>query len=325
MPIAFSTRYYFIKNTLTTATLDGKPALNANNYLQLTTTNQTIDWNSANKLVITRTSATDITFNQDSIFNHKIYCSFDRNCEITFGFRRFANGVQISSNDTKVLNFVNDVVTAVDIQLISNLLAGNTLYPAGTVFTDEIFISQDTPSTIISKYYCGVNIGGVDYYSWHSLSTPATSLNTDQIADLAITKPKLSQDTYNWIDDKVNKSGDTMTGNLNMSGNSFENAGFEVVTSLPTTNNFVGRQVTYQGRSYIWDGSAWKCNSVLSNTIAFTTLENTKFINHNLGYYPNIQVVDNNGNIVQVDKQHIDTNSIYLSWAGGINGNIILN
>ncbi len=46
--------------------------------------------------------------------------------------------------------------------------------------------------------------------------------------------------------------------NINLGGNQIKNAGFEVVTSLPTANNnFLGRQVTYQGRSYIWDGSAW--------------------------------------------------------------------
>lgn len=48
---------------------------------------------------------------------------------------------------------------------------------------------------------------------------------------------------------------------IDLQGNSIKNGGFEVVTSLPTTNNFVGRIVTYQGRSYIWGGSAWKCDS----------------------------------------------------------------
>lgn len=51
-------------------------------------------------------------------------------------------------------------------------------------------------------------------------------------------------------------------GNLDLKGNQVKNGGFEVVTTLPTANNnFVGRQVTYEGRSYIWDGSAWKCDS----------------------------------------------------------------
>lgn len=48
---------------------------------------------------------------------------------------------------------------------------------------------------------------------------------------------------------------------IDLQGGDLANAGFEVVTSLPATNNFIGRQVTYQGRSYIWDGSAWKNDS----------------------------------------------------------------
>jgi len=50
-------------------------------------------------------------------------------------------------------------------------------------------------------------------------------------------------------------------GNLDLKGNQIKNVAIEVVSSLPAANNFVGRQVTYQGRSYIWDGSAWKCDS----------------------------------------------------------------
>ena len=46
-------------------------------------------------------------------------------------------------------------------------------------------------------------------------------------------------------------------GNINLKGNQIKNVAIEVVTSLPTTD-IVGRQVTYEGRSYIWDGSAWK-------------------------------------------------------------------
>lgn len=52
-----------------------------------------------------------------------------------------------------------------------------------------------------------------------------------------------------------------MSGDLDMGGNDLKNVAIDVVTSLPTTNNFVGRQVTYQGKIYIWNGSNWKCNS----------------------------------------------------------------
>lgn len=60
-------------------------------------------------------------------------------------------------------------------------------------------------------------------------------IDTDQIADSAVTKPKLSQDTYNWIDGKVDKAGDIMSGDLDMGGNDLVNAGFETFATL---NNF---------------------------------------------------------------------------------------
>ena len=44
---------------------------------------------------------------------------------------------------------------------------------------------------------------------------------------------------------------------IDLQGGDLANAGFEAVTSLPATGNFTGRQVTYQGRSYIWNGSVW--------------------------------------------------------------------
>ena len=69
------------------------------------------------------------------------------------------------------------------------------------------------------------------------------------------------EDVQAEIDGKVDKVGDTMSGDLDMGGNQIKNVAIEVVTSLPTTDNFDGRQVTYEGRSYIWNGTAWKNDS----------------------------------------------------------------
>ena len=102
---------------------------------------------------------------------------------------------------------------------------------AGVLNAGTLAITTDTNELFVTH-----NDGTV-----HQLCNPV--IDTDQIADLAITKPKLSQDTYDWIDGKVDKAGDTMTGNLNMSGKEVKNVAIEVVTSLPATNNFVGRQV----------------------------------------------------------------------------------
>lgn len=53
--------------------------------------------------------------------------------------------------------------------------------------------------------------------------------------------------------------------------------------------------------------------------------ERNKYVNHNLGRFPDVQVTDSNGNIIGVDIRHIDDNNIYLSWYGSIVGTIIIN
>ena len=121
---------------------------------------------------------------------------------------------------------------------------------AGVLNAGTLAVTTDTNELFVTH-----NDGTV-----HQLCNPV--IDTDQIANLAVTKPKLSQDTYDWIDGKVDKAGDTMSGDLDLGGNQIKNVAIEVVASLPATGNFIGRQVTYQGRSYIWDGSAWKCDKI---------------------------------------------------------------
>ncbi len=45
--------------------------------------------------------------------------------------------------------------------------------------------------------------------------------------------------------------------NIDAESNKLEEAGFEVVEALPTTNLFVGRQVMYNGQLYVYNGSLW--------------------------------------------------------------------
>ena len=131
--------------------------------------------------------------------------------------------------------------------------------------------------------------------------------------------------TVHQLCDNVKKAGDTMSGDLDMGGNELKNVAIEVVSSLPTTDNFEGRQVTYQGRSCIWDGSAWNCDTIKLPPVSITSDERYKYINHNFGRFPVVQVTDSNGNIIGVDIRYIDDNNIYLSWYGSIVGTIIIN
>lgn len=45
--------------------------------------------------------------------------------------------------------------------------------------------------------------------------------------------------------------------NIDAERNKLEEAGFEEVNALPTTNLFAGRQVTYNGQLYVYNGSQW--------------------------------------------------------------------
>src|SRR5574344_386227 len=56
---------------------------------------------------------------------------------------------------------------------------------------------------------------------------------------------------------KFKSSQFVVDSDVDYKGNQIKNAGFEVVSSLPTTNLFVGRKVCYSGKDYIYNGTAW--------------------------------------------------------------------
>lgn len=56
---------------------------------------------------------------------------------------------------------------------------------------------------------------------------------------------------------KLSLTGGAMSGAINMSANPFINAGFEGVEELPTDNNFIGREVFYNGKPAYYNGVAW--------------------------------------------------------------------
>src|SRR5574344_2109714 len=59
---------------------------------------------------------------------------------------------------------------------------------------------------------------------------------------------------------KFKSSQFVVDSDVDYKGNQIKNAGFEVVSSLPTTNLFVGRRVTFNNKDYIWNGTEWDSN-----------------------------------------------------------------
>lgn len=52
--------------------------------------------------------------------------------------------------------------------------------------------------------------------------------------------------------------------------------------------------------------------------------ERSKFISHRLGYYPNIGVMQEDGNIVQVGVNHISDQECEITWQGDLTGEVII-
>ena len=94
----------------------------------------------------------------------------------------------------------------------------------------------------------------INYKDINELTEETNIAGTEKVP-VSGTKYVIFNKIKDWIINSLKTTG------LDLGGKQIKNVAIEVVTSLPTTNNFVGRQVTYQGRSYIWDGSAWKCDS----------------------------------------------------------------
>lgn len=55
--------------------------------------------------------------------------------------------------------------------------------------------------------------------------------------------------------------------NIDAERNKFEEAGFEVVSALPTTNLFVGRQVAYGNSTYRYNGVAWRKIAAIADRV----------------------------------------------------------
>lgn len=96
------------------------------------------------------------------------------------------------------------------------------------------------------------------------------------------------------------------------------------------------------GNGWVWNGSAWiNVGSVKGpagppgpvgppgppgsvGTIAFTYNQSTPAavwtVTHNLGFYPNVTVVDSSGATVEGDITHVNVTQLTLTFSGGFSG-----
>lgn len=208
VPLSFASRIYAKKTSATTATLeDSKPTLDNMNYLTVTTTNTDFDWNNP-QFTLTRTIATDITLNATNSFAVDLYFSLSHARTVAFGAKIKAstdNGSTwetISTNQSFAEKTYTTALNGEDFVVYTDALATETTYQAGTLLKIEIFTKQANNSSLTTDYYCGVDIDGAGVYSFVEFNFANVNINTEQIEDGAVTKPKLSQSLQNEIDGK---------------------------------------------------------------------------------------------------------------------------
>lgn len=197
-PRTFVENLYLTRTNTTTADLtNAKPVANTNNFITTTTTNTSFDFASTTKFVLTRTLQNNVQFDKQDALKVTLNCAFNRNTTVEFGARILMNGTPISSNQAFGLTSFNgdtnyDQVTEFTLTIVMDLLATATTYPIGTIMTVEIFTRQVSNQSLITRIFCGVNVNGVDRNSYANLNFTATSIDTNQIADGAITTEKLA-------------------------------------------------------------------------------------------------------------------------------------
>ena len=178
-PKAYELKLYGTKTgTLAVDLTDAKPTISATNYIEtIATSNITIDWINGTNITFTRTSTSPIKLsNKDStIFN--LLVAFNRDCSVEYGAIAYADGVPITSPQTfgnQDFSGVSGFTTVQPLkyELEFDLLASETTFPVGTVFTTKLFKRQETASpTLTTRYLFGVNTNGINRISYSKVET----------------------------------------------------------------------------------------------------------------------------------------------------------
>jgi hypothetical protein len=102
--------------------------------------------------------------------------------------------------------------------------------------------------------------------------------------------------------------------------------------SIPNISRFVGLKVFVnetQGLYILKNGilnSNWEILDGDKNYVHIQDTPSSSWnINHNLGKFPNIQVISSSNDIVEGDINHIDNNNATINFVGSFSGKAFLN
>ncbi|MEG2116615.1 MAG: hypothetical protein RRZ69_02900, partial [Clostridia bacterium] len=248
-PKSFFENLYLTRLTATTAKLAlTKPTVGNGNYLFATTTNTAMAWGTA-EMTLTRTFESDIQFDNNSAISVVFDVAFNRNVSVEYGAVVKINNAVISSQQAFGLtnfngdtNFTNVYNNKFDV--ILDLLLSPTTYTAGDILTIQIFKRQLATTALTTRVFCGVNVNGAERFSFLEYNFTALALNTNQIADGAITLAKINAEAI----DKAPTSG---SSKLVESGGVFTNLAEKqnslIFDNVPTQNS---QNVVTSGKIY---------------------------------------------------------------------------
>lgn len=206
-PKVYFSNLYLHRNTDTSAILlPEKPEANENNYLTTTRTNIDFDF-STPTYVLTRTIETETEINNEVAMSIILNCAFNRSAEVQYSIGvdliRDGNITQLSTNQLFTKTYTTDksdfsYIAEFYMDVITDIAQQTVLY-TNDILQFRIYAKQNTSTPLIGRIYTGYRIDNVDVNSFVRLNITAVSISTGQIADGAITLPKLNQDVLNYI------------------------------------------------------------------------------------------------------------------------------
>ena len=206
-PKVYFSNLYLHRNTDTSAILlPEKPETNENNYLTTTRTNIDFDF-STPTYILTRTIETETEINNEVAMSIILNCAFNRSAEVQYSIGvdliRDGNITQLSTNQLFTKTYTTDksdfsYIAEFYMDVITDIAQQTVLY-TNDILQFRIYAKQNTSTPLIGRVYTGYRIDNVDVNSFVRLNITAISISTGQIADGAITLPKLNQDVLNYI------------------------------------------------------------------------------------------------------------------------------
>lgn len=234
----FLQNLFFERTGTNTANIvDTQPSVATGNYLELTTNNTAFDFNSANKIVATRVLENDIELSNAQGLTMILSFAFSRNASVEIAGRAFIDGVKIA--DEQAFAYLqysggSTFTTTNEITLVLRLngLINPQTFTAGQTLTVELFTRQNSGVTLTTRYFCGVNVQGANRYCTIGIAVAGTTINTNQITDGAVTKPKLSADVQASLLPTVTTANSGQVATVDENGN-------WVAGDLPSGTNLV--------------------------------------------------------------------------------------